>query len=141
MKKFWKNLFTVGAIAGGAYVGFKGYQRVSSLNKMSKTLPDYLEDLIDERPKINVNMSFNSLSIAIGLSSFAIENIDFDLDEQVNRYIIDYYPCLSKMRINISQYIKSSGEDKYDLEDEFYNVQDVEQTESYYEKDSEEEEK
>ena len=139
MKKFWKNLFTIGAIAGGAYVGFKGYQRVSSVSKISKTLPDYLEDLVDEKPKINVSMGFNSLSIAIGLSAFTFENIDFDLEEQINRYVIDYYPCLAKLKINISQYIKSSDDDRFELGDEYDNdnENDVEQTETYYDKEGE----
>ena len=143
MKRFWKNVFTLGAIAGVGYIGFKGYQRISNISKMSKTLPDYLEDLLDEKPKININMGFNSLSIAVGLSAVTFENIDFDLDDQIKRYIIDYYPCLSKLKIFISKYIKSSieEEEEYEWDEEIYD-KDVEQCETYYddEEDIEEDE-
>ena len=142
MAKFWKNLFTVGAIAGIGYIGFKGYQRISSVSKMSKTLPDYLEDLLDEKPKININMGFNSISVAVGLSAFTYQNIDFDLDEQIKRYIIDYYPSLATLKVFISKYIKSSlDEEEIDIDDDdFYNYESDEQNETYYDKPEEVEE-
>ena len=139
MKRFWKNFFTIGALAGGAYIGFKGYQRLSSVNKMSRTLPDYLEDLIDEKPKIKVNLGFNSLSIAVGLSSFALENIDFDLEDHITRYVIDYYPCLANLKITISQYIRAVADDSWDIDEEFYVDKDAEGNENYYDKDEESE--
>ena len=122
MNKFWKNLFTLATVAGGAYLGFKGYQRYSNVTKLSKTLPDYLEDLVDEKPKIHINCGFSSLSIAVGLSAFAIENIDFDLEDQIRRYVLDYYPALGKLKISVSQYIKSSINE--DLDDEDFYIED-----------------
>ncbi len=108
MSSIWKKVFTFGAIAGFGYLGFKGYQRMSEIIKLSKTLPDYLTDLLDEKPNVDINMRLNSLSLAIGLSPETFENLNFDLDSQINRYIADYYPSLSKLNISTHKYIKSS---------------------------------
>ena len=109
MSKFWKGLLTIGAIAGVGYLGLKAYQRISFTSKLSSTLPEYLEDILDEKPKINVNCGIKSLTIAVGMSSDTFENLNFDLDEQIISYISDYYPCLSKLKINITKYIRTSN--------------------------------
>jgi len=116
MKRFWKNLLTIGAIAGVGYLGFKGYQRVSEVMKMSKTLPDYLQDLLNEKPKISINLRLNSLSVAVGLTSDTYESLNFDLDDQIHRYIVDYYPSLAKLRVTTTKYIMA--ETSYDDEEE-----------------------
>jgi hypothetical protein len=117
MKKFFKNLFTLAAVAGVAYVGYKGYQRITNATRLSKTLPDYLEDLLDERPKVNVNIGLMSISIAVGLSADCYESLNFDLDEQIISYVTDYYPALGKLKINVTKYIQSSGFD-FDFDEE-----------------------
>ena len=128
MKGFWKKLFTIGTVVGIGYVGYKGYQRLSNVNKMQKTLQDYLEDLLHEEPVINSNIGFNTLSIAIGLSASTLESIDFDIDEQINRYIKDYYPCLSNLKISVSKYIKSSLND-INPEEDYYTYDDLDTNE------------
>ncbi|MCK9329296.1 MAG: hypothetical protein PHY08_05950 [Candidatus Cloacimonetes bacterium] len=112
MKNFFKKIFTIGAIAGVGYLGFKGYTRISEVIKLSKTLPDYLADLLDEKPNVDINMRLNSMSIAVGVTADTYENINFDLDSQINRYIVDYYPGLSKLNISTHKYIKSSSENE-----------------------------
>ena len=112
MKGLWKNLMVIGALAGVGYLGYKAYRVVSNMVKLNKTLPDYLKDILDERPKVDVHLRFNSLSIAIGLTADTFETIDFDLDEQVESYIVDYYPGLAKFKINVQKYIRSSVEDE-----------------------------
>jgi hypothetical protein len=118
MKGFWKSLFTIGAVAGVGYLGFKGYRRVSDVMKMSKTLPDYLNDLLEERPKVDINMRLTSLSVAIGLTAETYEKVNVELDEQIDRYINDYYPNLAKLRLSVTKYIKSADEEIEEEEDE-----------------------
>ena len=110
--KFWKNLFAIGAVAGVGYLGFKGYQRVSDIIKMSKSLPSYLQDLLDETPKIDINMRLNSLSVAVGLTAETYENLNFDLSEQIISYIDDYYPTLAKLKVSVTKYIKAIGNEE-----------------------------
>jgi len=110
MNKFFKGLFTIGAIAGIGYIGFKGYQRVSEVIKMSKTLPDYLQDLLNEKPKISINMRLNSLAIAVGMSAETYESLNIDLTEQIQCYISDYYPSIAKLKISVTKYIKAADD-------------------------------
>jgi hypothetical protein len=121
MRKFLKNLFTLGAFAGAAFLGYKTYQRISNTARLAKTLPDYLEDMLDEKPKINVNTGLMSISIAVGLSSETYETLNFDMDEQIVSYITDYYPALGKLKINVTKYIRTSNieldyDDELDVE-------------------------
>ena len=108
MKKFFKGLITVGALAGLSYLGFKGYKRFDEMMKLSKTLPDFLFDLLGEKPKINLSQKLNSLSIAVGLSAEGYENLKIDLEEQIDNYIADYYPNTAKLRLTITKYIKAA---------------------------------
>ena len=127
MKGIWKNLMIVGALAGVGYLGYKAYCVVNNMVKLSKTLPDYLKDILDERPKVDVHLRFNSLSIAIGLTADTFESLDFDLDEQVECYIQDYYPRLAKFRINVQKYIKAATEEQIkDKRESEYETVDVE---------------
>jgi len=126
MKDLWKKILLVGAIAGVGYLGYKGYRIVNDMVKLNKTLPDFLKDFLDERPKVSVNMRFNSLSIAVGLSAEAYENINFDLDDQIQNYIIDYYPTLAKLKITTQKYIKSAVTEEEELQDSASRVDDYE---------------
>jgi hypothetical protein len=116
MKGFFKSLLTIGAVAGVAYLGYKAYKIIDEIMKLKKTLPDYLKDLLDEKPTVDVSIKLNSITLAIGLSAETFENLDFDLDEQVQSYIFDYYPSITKLRITTQKYIKTSVVDEdYDV--------------------------
>ena len=129
MKGFWKKVITVGAIVGVSYLGYKAYRIVNSMNKLSKTLPDYLKTLLDEKPKVDVNLKINCISIAIGLSADTFENISFDLVEQIHCYIADYYPSLAKLKFNVQQYVRSEN-DSYDVSDDEAEYETVDSDES-----------
>ena len=118
MNKFFKSLFTIGALAGLSYAGYKTYKRVNDVMKLSKTLPDYLYELLNEKPKIDINQKLNSLSITIGLSVETYENLQIDLEKQIDSFIAEYYPNIAKLRITITKYIKVSYTDKDEIEDD-----------------------
>jgi len=126
MKGIWKKILIFGAVAGVGYLGYKTFRIVNDISKLTKTLPDFLKDILDEKPKVNINIRLNSLSIAIGLSSEAYENIDIDLDDQIQNYIIDYYPNLAKLKITTQKYIKSSVDEDDELQNKADNVADYE---------------
>ena len=112
MKKFFKSVIAVGAVAGLSYLGFKGYKRLNDVTKMSKTLPDHLNELLGETPKVDINQKLNSLSIAVGLTANTYENLVIDLEEQIDSYVTDYYPNLSKLKLTITKYIKADEEEE-----------------------------
>ncbi|HPM01985.1 MAG TPA: hypothetical protein PK816_07490 [Candidatus Cloacimonadota bacterium] len=110
MKGFWKKLLTVTALAGVSYVGFQGYKRVNSIVKLSKSLPDYLENIIEESPKVSITMKLNSMKISIGLSQEAYDK-NYDLETHIKEYIEDFYPALAKLQAEINTYIKDNDDD------------------------------
>lgn len=128
MKGFLKGIVVIGALAGIGYLGYKAYQVISDMQKLRRTLPDFLKDLLDERPQVDVNLRLNSLSIAIGMSTEAYEALDFDLNEQVMNFVLDYYPCLAKLKISTQKYIKST-ETTLDARNEVNTVDDYDTVE------------
>jgi hypothetical protein len=130
MKGFWKKAIAVVVVAGVAYLGYKTYKIVNDMIRLKRSLPDYLKDLLDEKPKIDVNMRFNSLSIAVGLSAEAFENLEIDLDDHIQSYILEYFPCLAKLKITTQKYIKATNDDDhYDMRKDANNVEDYDTVE------------
>ncbi|MCL1827672.1 MAG: hypothetical protein FWG20_06465 [Candidatus Cloacimonetes bacterium] len=127
MKKFFKGLLTVAALAGISYAGYKAYSRINEVMKISKTLPDYLFDLLGEKPRIDINQKLGSLSIAVGLSSEAYESLEIDLEDYITNYIADYYPNIANLKLTITKYIKAS---KVPSDDSADCVCDCNETES-----------
>lgn len=121
MKGFWKKLFTVAAVAGVSYVGFQGYKRISAIMKLSKSLPEYLENIIEERPKVSISMTLNTIKISLGISQETSDK-NIEIETHIHEYIEDFYPSLAKLECNITTYIKS--EDDEDEEEENIDVND-----------------
>ncbi len=117
MKGFWKKLLTVAAISGAAYVGVKGYKKVTSIVKLSKSLPDYLENMLDEKPKISISMALKSLKISVGITQVAFDK-EVDLVTHIKEYVEDFYPSLSCLSIEVNTYVKSEEPVDDDDEDE-----------------------
>jgi hypothetical protein len=85
-------------------------KRVNSIVKLSKSLPDYLENIIEESPKVSITMKLNSMKISIGLSQEAYDK-NYDLETHIKEYIEDFYPALAKLQAEINTYIKDNDDD------------------------------
>lgn len=117
MKGFWKKLLTIAAISGAAYVGVKGYKRVTSIVKLSKSLPDYLENMLDEKPKISISMALKTLKISVGLTQEAFDK-EVDLVTHIKEYVEDFYPTLAAMKLDVNTYVKAEETEECDDDDE-----------------------
>ena len=113
MNKFFKGIFTLATVGAFSYVGFKGYKRISSVFKLGKTLPEYLENIIEEKTKVNITMSLGTVKISVGLTKEALEK-NTDIEAHVREYIEDFYPPLSKMKVDISLYELNECEEEED---------------------------
>ncbi len=100
MSKFFKKVLWLGAFAGIGYAGFKMYQKISAISKLSKSLPEFLNNVYGEKPKININMDLSSLKISVGFKQDVLDN-NQDIQTTVTEYIEDFYPVLSSARLNI----------------------------------------
>ncbi|MDY0150844.1 MAG: hypothetical protein RBS43_01070 [Candidatus Cloacimonas sp.] len=113
MKKFFKGLLIIGGVAVAAQFGLKAYKRINGTVKLSKSLPEFLNNVYGEMPEMNINRTMNSLRIKIGFSQDILDKHS-DIENTVQEYIDDFYPELSKHSVDINVHLK--GEEP--LEDE-----------------------
>lgn len=114
MSKFFKKVLWLGALSAVGYAGFKMYQKVSAISKLSKSLPEFLNNVYGEKPKININMDLSSIKISVGFKQDVLDNNE-DIQTTVSEYIEDFYPVLSKCKLNIDIFaIKVSDAQKND---------------------------
>lgn len=115
MKKILKALLLVGGTALAAHFGMKAYKRLSGVAKLAKSLPEFLNNVYGERPKLDINRSFNTIAIKIGYSQEIIDK-HTDIETTVREYVDDFYPDLSKCSVDVIIYVPGTEEE--DLEDE-----------------------
>lgn len=101
MKKFLKGLLFIGGTALAAHYGMKTYKKINSAVKLSKSLPEFLNNVYGEKPTMNMNKTLNSLSLKLGFSQEILDKHG-DIETTVREYIDDFYPELSKNSIDIS---------------------------------------
>ncbi len=109
MKKFFKAVLFVGGTALAAHFGMKAYKRVNGIVKLSKSLPEFLNNVYGEKPKMNINRSFNTMSIKLGFSQEIIDKHS-DIETTVHEYIDDFYPDLTKCAVDISVGVRTEDE-------------------------------
>lgn len=96
------------AIAGGVlfvgYQGFRMFRLIKSVIGLDKALPDYLETVYGEKPKIsctvNAHITVNT-KIIVKYSAEIIAKHD-DIDATIRQYIADYYPLLAKSKLTLN---------------------------------------
>jgi len=114
MSKFFRKVLWLGALTGIGYAGFKMYQKISAISKLSKSLPEFLNNVYGEKPKININMDLKSLKISVGFKQDVLDNNE-DIQTTVTEYIEDFYPVLSKCRLTIDIFaVKVTDSSKQD---------------------------
>ena len=106
MKKFLKALLLVGGTAMAAHYGMKTYKKINSAVKLSKSLPEFLNNVYGEKPSMNMNKTLNALSLKLGFSQEILDKHS-DIESTVREYIDDFYPELSKNSIDVVVEAKS----------------------------------
>jgi len=118
MNKFFKTLLVVGGTAFAAHYGLKTYKRINGTVKLTKSLPEFLNNVYGEKPEIkNLTTTLNSLDIKLGFSQELIDKHN-DIENTVQEYIDDFYPELSKNSIEISIYVKGTEPEAETVEEE-----------------------
>ena len=113
MKKIFKGIAIGGAAVLAAHFGFKTYKRISSIAKLSKSLPEFLKNVYGEEPRLSVNRSFNTMSIRAGFSEETLEKHN-DIETTIREYVDDFYPDLSKCTLDIDVYVLGEEEEEED---------------------------
>ncbi|MDP3114290.1 MAG: hypothetical protein Q8M98_05870 [Candidatus Cloacimonadaceae bacterium] len=115
MKKFFKAVLFIGGTALAAHFGMKAYKRVSGIVKLSKSLPEFLNNVYGEKPKTNINRTFSAMNIKLGFTQEIIDK-HTDIETTVREYIDDFYPELAKCSVDIEVYVKGEEEECCDEE-------------------------
>ena len=100
MKKFFKKILILGGTLAAAHFGFKAYKKISGTAKLSKSLPEFLNNVYGEMPQVNVNHTLNSTRIKLFFSQEILDK-HTDIETTIREYIDDFYPELAKTKINI----------------------------------------
>ena len=106
MKKFFKTVFRLSVFAAISYFGYKFYQKIMSIINISKTLPQYLDNLVGEHPKVDLTLTLKSGRIKIGFSQETLDKNE-NLEEIIREYITDFYPALNSQRMEIELFAKT----------------------------------
>jgi len=130
MGSLCKKVLKYGLVAFGTYAGIKLYTIGKSILRISKTLPEFVKNLYGESPKLS--LQYNNLvalkmnlKIKLGFSKSIIEDND-DIEETVTDYIQDFYPALSKCRIDVQVYeLEPTEENKPENVNEDNNEDDL----------------
>ena len=120
MKKIFKKALVLGGVAPAAHFGFKAYKRVSGIAKLAKSLPEFLNNIYGERPKLSVNQNLNILNIKVQFSPEILEKHE-DIETTVREYIDDFHPEMARGAINIEVTAlqgDEEGEEYFEEEDE-----------------------
>lgn len=75
-------------------------QKIKSIIGISKSLPQYLQNILGEKPELNMQMSLNKLSLSISFSKDILEK-NKNIDKTVLDYIKEFYPTCNLSRIEI----------------------------------------
>lgn len=110
MNKFFKTVFVLGGTALAGYFGLKAYKRVNGVVKLSKSLPEFLNNVYGEKPKVNITATFNIFKIKIVFSQEIIDKHN-DIETTVREYVEDFYPELGKKMLTIDICVKGEDEE------------------------------
>jgi hypothetical protein len=104
VKSFFGKLLKIAFIGAIGYVGFKIYKKIRAAIELDKTLPQYLENVIGEKPEVNITYTLNEYTISICFSKEIIAK-NKELETTVRDYICDFYPMLNidKIKIKLNQ--------------------------------------
>ena len=100
MKKFFKKVLILGGTIAAAHFGFKAYKKISGTAKLSKTLPEFLNNVYGEMPQVNVNHTLNSTRIKVFFSQNILDKFT-DIETTNREKIYDFYHEIDNKYVDI----------------------------------------
>jgi len=93
-------------MGGSALVAYQAYRVTRAIlgaRKLDKALPEFLENIYGERPKVELNIAMNVgtvMTITIKFSPALLAKSP-DIEDEVRDYIRDFYPGMAKFKTRI----------------------------------------
>ncbi len=101
MNKIVKSLLLVGGATLAASFGLKAYKRINGIVKLSKSLPEFLNNVYGETPKVNMTKGLGTMYVKVFFSQEILDKHN-DIETTVREYIDDFYPELGKAAVDIT---------------------------------------
>lgn len=101
MKKFFSTLFWLIFFAVGGYFIYQFYVRIKAIFNISKTLPQYLKNVIGEKPELDIDYKLVKVILDLKFAKETIEKNE-DIANTVREYINDFYPMFKPDMIEIN---------------------------------------
>jgi len=95
-----KKFFTLILITSIGYLFMKFYQIFKGLIELDKTLPQYLGNIIGEKPEVSIQASLNRITVIVKYSKDIIKKND-GLDNIVTDYVTDFYPIFKAAHLKV----------------------------------------
>lgn len=101
MKKAFKTVVFLGGSVFAAYLGVKLYRIVKEMEKLEKALPEYLNGICGETPKVKCIVQMTTQMSATVVITLTAETLakHLDLQEMVQDYIRENHPILMQRKI------------------------------------------
>jgi len=103
MKRIYKSFLWMGGSALVAYQTYRVTRAILGARKLDKALPEFLENIYGERPKVELNIAMNVgtvMTITIKFSPALLAKSP-DIEDEVRDYIRDFYPGMAKFKTRI----------------------------------------
>jgi len=103
MKRIYKSFLWMGGSALVAYQAYRVTRAILGARKLDKALPEFLENIYGERPKVELNIAMNVgtvMTITIKFSPALLAKSP-DIEDEVRDYIRDFYPGMAKFKTRI----------------------------------------
>lgn len=109
MGKFLKKTFWLSFFSFVGYFGVKLSKKIIAIKNITKTLPQYIENVVGEKPEFDLTSTMKTISLDIGFSKKTYKKL-VDLETTVREYINDFYPVFPDEKVLINIYEKISFE-------------------------------
>lgn len=103
MKKIYKSFLWIGGSVLVASQVYRATRAILGARKLDKTLPEFLENIYGERPKVDINVAMNVgtvMTVSIKFSPALLAKSP-DIEDEVRDYIRDFYPSMAKFKTRI----------------------------------------
>ena len=107
MSRYFKKVLGLAFISSLIYLSYKVYLKIKGLIELDKTLPQYLENVIGEKPEVNITFTLNEYTVSVSFSKEILEK-NKDLEDTIRDYITDFYPMFKKNKTSIELVEKES---------------------------------
>ncbi|MCD4796952.1 MAG: hypothetical protein K8R49_07295 [Candidatus Cloacimonetes bacterium] len=111
MAKSIKRIVSFVFVSTLVYLGYKAFLKIKGIIDLNKTLPQYLENIVGEKPGISIVVVFNKMTLTATFSKQTLSK-NKDIEKIIRDYINDFYKMFNVKKVDIQLKEKEEEEPK-----------------------------